>query len=151
MPTSVPGTALRRAAMLASTSAGAKLSRPSLPRTWRWISCAPARTTAAASVASSAGVVGSPGWLPRCRPPFRQAWTITGGSRRLLPFDRAAHGRDLLHGPVAGRRPQLHRLVELAPGSGRAGLALRLVEPAAILQLQRRVVAEEVGRADGVV
>ena len=74
------------------------------------------------------------------------------GSGRVLPLDRAAHRRRLL---AAGPLP-VSATCLIASYSSRRALSdrrrgLRFVEPAAILQPEVGVVAEEVGRADRVV
>jgi hypothetical protein len=79
-PTGVPGQARRTAATAPATSSASSDSAPPAPRGCRCTASAPAATAPAASRASSAGLTGTAGCSPRCRPPFRHAL-----SRSILP------------------------------------------------------------------
>ena len=75
-PTGSRGAAARIASTAASHAAAAIVWRPRASRGCTWTANAPARRTANASAASSAGLSGTAAFSLRVRPPFRHAMTI---------------------------------------------------------------------------
>src|SRR5690349_15479599 len=71
-------------------------------------------------------------------------------SSSVFPFDRAAHAGNLVHRALAGAGNLRHRLEQVAACIWHRARA-RGIEPAAVLQLQIGVEAEEVGRANRVI
>src|SRR5216684_5745160 len=67
------------------------------------------------------------------------------------PFDRAADARILLGGALAAAGDRRHGVVELARRARQALAVAHGIDPAAILQLERAVEAEEIRRAGRVI